>query len=147
MKIEEVERFDRQRDASILLQLIGFGVWWGVYLLLLDSGWHPTGLGRLLLIVLCFIGWATWFGGLVWLLRWGWALRGKRELVEALNDEGIMRNRLRALRTSFWCTLICLVIGRTLATVVTLPAGLVLDVLIWVLVVSQLGAYLWFNRE
>lgn len=146
MKIEDVEQFDRQRDRSLLLQLIGFALWWGVYLLLLDSGWHPGGWLPAALMGLGIAGWLAWFGGLIWLVWWGWTLRGKPELLHALNDEGIVRNRMRALQASTRCVLGCLVIGRVIAAFVPLPAGIILDVLIWVYVVSQIGAYLWFNR-
>ena len=142
MKIEEIERFDQQRDSRLLLQVVGFALWWGAFLLLLDLGWHPGGFGRPLLIVLGLVGWFAWLGGLVWLIRWGWALRAKPELLQALNDEGIVRSRMRALRVSFWCIVVCLVIGRIITAFVSLPTGIVLDLLIWVSVVSQVGAYL-----
>jgi hypothetical protein len=147
MKIVEVERFDRWRDLSLLLQAIGFAAWWGSDLLMRDSGWHPVGGWHMALTALMLTGWTVWVVGLIWLLRMQRVVKRRPELYRALNDEGIVRNRVRAMQFSFWLTLIYLIGSRALTAYVALPAGIVIDVLIWLFVVGHISAYLWFSRH
>lgn len=143
---KEAERLDRQRDLSLMLQLAGFTVWRGADMMLRDLGWHPAGISSEALMLISMSGWLIWFAGLGWLIWLLVRLRNRRQLQHVLNDEGIVRNRTRALQASFWSMLVCLVVGRVAIVFVPVSSALVLDFLIWVIVVSQIGGYLWFSR-
>lgn len=139
-----VENFARERRHILLASLISYAVWCGAFILGLSqpfAGSHP-----LLSITAAVFG-LLWVCSCIWLTLWVRRVRAHPETLAALNDEMTVRNRWRAQRASAFVLLVCLMLGVVLVSYVDVSARLVLLALIWVLVISQLGFYLWFDGE
>jgi hypothetical protein len=142
---ERVETFARERRHILLASVITYAVWCGGFILSLSQ---PFASSRppLLSITTGVFG-LLWAGCCLWLVLWVRRVRAHPETLAALNDEMTVRNRWRAQRASAFVLLVCLMLGVVLVSYVDVSARLALLVLIWVLVVSQIGFYLWFDRS
>lgn len=140
-----VESFARERRHILLASLITYAVWCGAFILSLSQ---PFASSRppLLSLTTAVFG-LLWAGSCLWLVLWVRRVRAHPETLAALNDEMTVRNRWRAQRASAFVLLVCLMLGVVLVSYVDVSARLVLLVLIWMLVVSQLGFYLWYDRS
>ena len=142
---DNVERLAQERRVILCWFTAIYAVWYGA-LIVGESGWlpRPAAIGS---DVVAAVGGLVWSGTAIWLGRWSRRARASGQTLAALEDELAVRNRWRAQRASMFVMLGCLVIGLAVTTFVQVKAQLVLQLLIWVLVVSQLGLYLWFDRS
>lgn len=141
----DVERLVQERRRILLLSAVSYAVWCGS-LVLLMSPWFTAG-GRHWLGLVSDVAALPWGVSLVWLVLWLRRVKAQPQVLAALNDEMTVRNRWRAQSASGSAMLVSLVAGVVLCTYVDLSARLVLMALIWILVISQLGFYLWFDRS
>jgi hypothetical protein len=142
---ELVERLARERTRILLASLVTYALWCGTFVLQ-QSGWFAPGTRSVLTGVTVLFA-LPWVLCTVWLTLWGRRVRAQPQVIAALNDEMTVRNRWRAQRASAFVLLVCLVLGVVATSYVDLSGRMVLLILIWVLVVSQLGFYLWYDRS
>lgn len=142
---ELVERLARERTRILLASLVTYAFWCGAFVLQ-QSGWFsPSARGMLTGVTVLFA--VPWILTTLWLTAWGRRVRAQPQVIAALNDEMTVRNRWRAQRASAFVLLVCLMLGVVATSYVELSGRIVLLMLIWVLVVSQLGFYLWYDRS
>ncbi|HEY4127088.1 MAG TPA: hypothetical protein VGN70_03490 [Gammaproteobacteria bacterium] len=143
--MDYVEKQVRLRRRLLLVSTVAFAIWGGVSVLLLTP-WFAAGT-RQWLNLLGQVASIPWFVTLCWLLIWIFRMKAQPQVFAALNDEMTVRNRWRATRATMWVLMLCLMVGAGLTDFVHISAALALMFLIWVLVVSKLGLYLWFDRS
>jgi hypothetical protein len=143
--MEYVEKQVRLRRRLLLVSVVSFAIWDGIAVLLLTP-WFAAGT-RLWLSLLAQAASVPWIVALVWLLIWIFRMKTQPQVFAALNDEMTVRNRWRATRVAMGVLMACLAVGAGLTDYVHISAALALMSLIWVLVVSKIGFYLWFDRS
>ena len=142
---DRIEGLARERRHILLVSVITYAVWCGGLILSLSQPFARG--GHLALSIVTLVFGALWGGSLVWLLLWARRVKAYPEVMTALNDEMIVRNRWRAQRASLSALLVCLVAGVEMATFMDFSARTALLSMVWVLVVSQIGFYLWYDRS
>lgn len=141
----DVDKESRLHRRLLLVALIAFAIWDGMVILDLSPGFAPA--ARQVFSILSWPSALVWAVCLVCLLIWTRRVRGQPEVYAALNDEMTVRNRWRATRASMSVLMVCLAAGVVLAGFVHISALLALSSLIWVLVVTKLGFFLWYDRS
>lgn len=129
----------------LLAFTLSYAAWFGA-LIMQQSGWFPGRTQTVLGAVAGLLG-LIWLLCMAWFWRWGRRVRKQPELLAPLNDELTVRNRWRAQRASAFVLLVCLMLGVGITSVADISGRLAMLMLLWVLVVSQLGFYLWFDGE
>lgn len=141
IKIEELEQ---KRSKWLIIGLIGFCIWDGLRIVdryILSDHTYPILTGMLLL------GWLIWSVGLIKILQIGKKLKHDKHVNQILNDELVELNRLKSWRFSL------LMIGLTqvfivITSFVTNISGiLAAELSIFVLVISAIGGFLYYNRD
>jgi hypothetical protein len=140
-----VEALAQERRRILLTFTLSYAVWCGAFVLG-QSGWLPGGPHRVLGVVSALFS-LVWIASFVWLWSWGLRVRRQPQVIAALNDEVTVRNRWRAQRASAFVLLVCLMGGVAVTSFVDISGRLAMLMLIWVLVVSQLGFYLFFDGQ
>ncbi|HSN17738.1 MAG TPA: hypothetical protein VLV87_05965 [Gammaproteobacteria bacterium] len=140
----DVERLALERRRLLLISLLSYAVWCGA-LALQMSPWFTSGTVHWLALVqgLFMLPWTV---SLFWLLHWQRRVKAQPHVSAALNDEMTVRIRWRAGLAAQAVMTVSLVVGVVLTSFVKLNAPFVLMVLIWILVISKIGCYLWFDR-
>ncbi|HEY3858689.1 MAG TPA: hypothetical protein VGM47_03650 [Gammaproteobacteria bacterium] len=143
--MSEVEKLAQQRARNLSLFTATYAVWYGAFILR-DGGW----LGRSaqpILYLIFGVFFLLWMLSAVWLALWQRRARRNQKAMLALNDEMTVRNRWRAQRASAFTLLICLIFGLVIANYADVSGRIAMEILTWVLVISQIGFYLWFDRS
>ena len=140
-----VEKRVQERRRLLWVGLITYAVWCGALVLRMSPGFTPVTLHLLALIEGLFA--LPWAVSLVWLMVWLRRVKTEPQVFAALNDEMTVRIRWRAQSASRSVMLVSLVLGVVLCTYVDISAVVALLALIWILVISQIGFYLWFDRS
>ncbi|HEY1991040.1 MAG TPA: hypothetical protein VGH71_01165 [Gammaproteobacteria bacterium] len=141
----DVEKLARQRAWNLSLFTATYAVWYGAFIVR-DGGW----LGRSAQPALYWVFTVFFF---LWILPgiglalWVRRVRANPKAARALNDEMTVRNRWRAQRASAFTLLVCLMCGVLITSFRDMSGRIAMEMLIWVLVISQLGFYLWFDRS
>lgn len=141
----DVETLARQRAWNLFFFTTTYAIWYGAYILN-GSGWFgPHARSVLEVVFAAFL--FLWILASLSLALWARRARTNPKALAALNDEMTVRNRWRAQRASAFTLLICLMIGVVIASYTDVSGRLAMEVLIWILVVSQIGFYLWYDRS
>ncbi|HEY3858688.1 MAG TPA: hypothetical protein VGM47_03645 [Gammaproteobacteria bacterium] len=143
--MSEVEKLGWLRRQLLIAGVLTFAVWDGAEILAMTPGIAP-GSHHLLYFTSMLFG-ASWLVCLGWLWIVLRRIKARPEVFAALNDEMTIRNRWRASRVTMVVVMVCLMAGAGLADYTHFSAALALAVLIWVVVVSKIGLYLWFERS
>ena len=140
---EQVERLVSERRRMLMAAVLTFAVWYGDFILM-QGGWLHAEV-RLLRLVFYLFGLflAACF---LWLARWTRQVKANPEVKAPLNDESTVRSRLRAEHASMLVVMAFLVVGVVIASYADVSGKIALMTLIWVVVVSKLGFYLWYDR-
>ncbi|HEY3645458.1 MAG TPA: hypothetical protein VGM16_08980 [Gammaproteobacteria bacterium] len=139
------DTFAQERRRILLAFTLTYAVWCGAFILD-QSGWFQ-GSARHAFDGIAVLFGLMWVGSFAWMGHWTRRVRRQPQVIAALNDEMTVGNRWRAQRASAATLLVCLMAGVALSSFVYVDGRIAMLVLIWVLVVSQLGFYLWFDRE
>jgi uncharacterized membrane protein len=142
--MDYVEKQAQLRRRLLLVSVISFALWGGGAVLLLTSWFDPG--TRHWLYLLSQAASVPWVVSLVWLLIWIFRMKAQPQVFAALNDEMTVRNRWRATRFSMGVLMVCLAVGAGLTDYMHISAALAFMFLIWVVVVTKIGFYLWFDR-
>ncbi len=143
--MSDVERLALERRRILLASVVTYALWCGAFVLQ-QSPWFESGTRRLLSVLELVFG-LPWVLSCLWLVAWVRRVKAQPQVIGALNDEMTVRNRWRAQRASAFTLLVCLMVGVVITSYVEVSGRIVLLMLIWVLVVSQLSFYLWFDRS
>jgi hypothetical protein len=141
----DVEKLAQERRRILLASVLSYGLWCGAFVLE-QTPWVGVNTRHLLSVLVLVFG-LPWMLCCLWLVSWLRRAKAKPQVMGALNDEMTVRNRWRAQRASAFTLLICLMVGVAITSYVEVSGRIVLLMLIWVLVVSQIGFYLWFDRS
>jgi len=164
-----IEIIDRRRKQLIIFLLIGFGLWYGFFLVpgIYEGIYHfrrgfgpypkifpfleKLGIYFYLAGVLIFLIFAVCL--LIWLL-YKKNLKKDLALRAALNDELVKHNWLKAYRFSFFCTMtlllllvLCRILDNYMMGRLGMIEGLNVHLLLYTAVISCLASFLYFNRE
>jgi hypothetical protein len=91
-------------------------------------------------------------GGIVWLfyvarmIGYANAVRGERPLREALADELVHSNRLRAFSFEFTAVLVSQLVMLVASVQADIPVGVVVNLTLAVAIASAIGAFLIYDR-
>ena len=129
----------------LLVFTLTYAAWCGAFIL--DQSGMFQGSVRRALDGIAVLSGVLWIGSFGWMWHWTRRVRRQPQVIAALNDEMTVGNRWRAQRASAGTVLVCLMAGVAYSSFVHVDGRIAMLVLIWVLVVSQLGFYLWFDRE
>ena len=138
------DAFAQERRRMLLAFTLTYAVWCGAFILD-QTGWFQGGL-RHALDGIAMLSGLIWLGSFAWMWQWTRRVRRQPQVIAALNDEMTVRNRWRAQRASAGTVLVCLMAGVAYSSFAMVDGRIAMLTLIWVLVVSQLGFYLWFDR-
>lgn len=141
----DVEKLTRERRRLLLSSMVTYALWCGTLVLLASPGFTPD--TRHMLGIWSEVLVLPWGISLLWLVVWQRRVKAQPRAVAALNDEMTVRNRWRAQNASRWVMLVSLMVGVVICSYVEVNARLVLMSLIWLLVISQIGFYLWYDRD
>lgn len=146
MKIAaDIESLARERRRMLLAGLTTMALGLGC-MILRQTGWfHDEVLRLLSLAAVLFM--VLWMLTYLWMRRWASRVRANPEAMRALDDEVTVHNRGRAQRASFWTVLVCLGIGVAVTSFQDVSGRLTMEAVIWLMAVSQVGFYLWYDRD
>ena len=143
--MSDVEKLGGLRRRLMMGMLVCWALWYGPIVLLLSPWFTPA--GHHLLAIASEIFALPWSIALVWLVLVERRIKARPAVFAALNDEMTVRNRWRASRFTTGVMMVCLIVGIGVATFVHISALPALAFLLWILVVTKLGSYIWFDRS
>lgn len=141
----QVEALEQKRSKWLVVNLIGFCIWDGARIIdsyILDKQYNTILTGIILL------GGLFWMISLIQILRLGYEMKKDKQVLQVLIDELIQLNRFKAWRIALVAVGLAQVFIILLASFVTEVSGiLAAEVSIFVLVISALGGFLYYNGE
>jgi len=144
METSLIERLDKLRYNLLKWCTIGWGIWFGTFILkdLINS---PA-----------IIGGATWIGLLGWLifiinlikfLKLRRELRWDTKVKEALDDELQQLNWFKSSEIGYSSVIAVTALLFGLSQFISIPANLVTEIILYIGVLSGLIASLFYNRD
>jgi len=143
--MSDVERLIQQRRRFLWIGLLTSALWCGA-LTLSMTPWFAADTQHLLSI-LTEVFLLPWGVFLIWFVIWERRVKAQPAVFAVINDEMMVRNRLRAQSASRMVMTVSLMLGLVITSFVKINAPPVLVALIWISTVSQVGFVLWYDRE
>ncbi|GAA0351421.1 hypothetical protein [Bacillus horti] len=144
--ISEITLLERKRTRGLIGSLLGYMVWLlPVLANSLNDGrlWQLTGWGA----VISGLGGLVWTFYLIRMVQLSLAVRKKRKLVNALNNEYYQLIRLKSFMVGFWVLIGVSTILLGLSQWIQLNIEFVLLTFLFTGVVTTLISYLIFEKE
>ena len=144
MKNYTVEELDKSRYNMILWSTIGWGIWFGSFILKNEIDNY---LLKGFLLLLGLISSVIWVKQLLKLRKLLKIMKSDNALSNALNDEVVAHNRLKSFQVSHISFVLVTVIFVIISTFTSISALLVSEVILFFGVLSGMIAWLVYNKN
>jgi hypothetical protein len=143
-----IELYVKERRKMAVGFIAGFGIWQGTRIIdgILSKASLPTTI-NITLIIIQLLAWGFWLFYLIKMIRVGRVIKNDQKLKEALNDELTRHIRLKAMAAGFWSLIILQILLSISVSFLNIKIGTVLDINIFVAVLSFIISFLFFERE
>jgi len=143
MEATLIEELDNSRFSLIKWSTLGWGLWFGGYILK-DFISNNIVFGLILLFGL--FGWVLWTINLIKFLKLGKIVNSDIKLQEALNNELHQLYRYKSVFWGFWIMIVTICIFLLLSIFYNLPALIVCEITLYLGILSVFFAALIYNR-
>lgn len=143
MEISLIEKLDKTRDSVLKWQTIGWGVWFGTFILKDLIVNKPV---VLILIFIGLIGWGLWTVNLIKMLRLVKKINSDSKLREALNNEMYRLNQYKSFSVGFMVVLVTIGCFMGFSEFYDISALLVCQITLYLGLLSTFIALFIYNR-
>jgi len=144
MKNRTVEELDKSRYNMMLWFTIGWGIWFGSFILKdIIENYALRGI----LLFLALVSWVIWTKQLLKQRKLLKIMNANKTLSNALNDELVAYNLLKSSQVGFWSLLNTTVLCLIISAYTDISAILVTEIILFFGVLSALIAWLFYNKN
>lgn len=142
------ERLNHSRKKMLIGTTIGYGFWWASRTIIsLFPAFKGGSILNITLLAIGLIGWGYWVFNLSRMMKITKELKQNPKLSQALNDEFYTHIRQKSFTSAFWILLIAQIVLFLINIFYPLSSEGILNINIFIIVMSPLISFIIFDRE
>ncbi len=144
METSLIEKYDRSRFNLLIGATIGWGLWYGLKIVL---PYITNKTIKLSLVVAGMIGFILVVVSLIKIMQIKRILRKNPQLGNILNNEWVVHTKRQAITVGYWCMLVAAAVGTGITEFIAISGLLLMQIMLYIGILSMLITHLILLRD